>query len=286
MGHMKIADIRIDGGTQSRAALNEQAVQEYADALVAGDKLPAVSVCFDGSANWLVDGFHRYHAHRRAGLDEIEAEVCTGTKREAILLGATSNISHGLRRTNDDKRTAALTLLKDPEWSQWSDNQIAKMIGVSHTFVGTVRGSLATDASGQSKERVTATGAKMNTENIGKKNKKQSGEENQVNKTTETVAAQGSPGDGANSDPAPNLNEHDEENDAQAEIELAQMKADIALLAADDKLAHLMAENKRLLVVVATQESRMKGMLNREGELIRKVKRLERELSKAGKKPE
>lgn len=277
MGHMKIADIRIDGGTQSRAALNEQAVQEYADALVAGDKLPAVSVCFDGSANWLVDGFHRYHAHRRAGLDEIEAEVCTGTKREAILLGATSNISHGLRRTNEDKRTAALTLLKDPEWSQWSDNQIAKMIGVSHTFVGTVRGSLATDASGQSKERVTSTGAKMNTANIGKTPKKAD------TKQPETVAAQGSQGDGSNKQNEVSLNEHDEENDAQAEIELAQMKADIALLAADDKLAHLMAENKRLLVVVATQESRMKGMLNREGELIRKVRRLERELAKAVK---
>lgn len=276
---MKIDDIRIDGGTQSRAELNEQAVQEYADALLAGDKLPAVSVCFDGSANWLVDGFHRYHAHRRAGLDEIEAEVCTGTKREAIFLGATSNISHGLRRTNDDKRTAALTLLKDAEWSQWSDNQIAKMIGVSHPFVGSVRASLVTDSSA-TKERVTATGAKMNTANIGKAPKKA------YTKKPETVAAQGSLGDGEDKQDEVCLTEHDEENDAQAEIEIAQMKADIALIAADDKLAHLMAENKRLLVVVATQESRMKGMLNREGELIRKVKRLERELAKAGKKPE
>ncbi len=277
---MKITDIRIDGGTQSRAALNEQAVQEYADALLAGDKLPAVSVCFDGSDNWLVDGFHRFHAHRLAGLDDIEAEVCTGTKREAVLLGATSNISHGLRRTNDDKRTAALTLLKDPEWSQWSDNQIAKMIGVSHPFVGSVRASLVTVTSNQSKERVTATGAKMNTENIGKKNKKQSEVKSQVNETAETVGGSASPADGENSEIPDDLNEQEES--AQAELEIAQMKADLALLAADDKLAHLMAENKRLLVVVATQESRMKGMLNREGELIRKVKRLERELKRKG----
>jgi hypothetical protein len=269
---MKITDIRIDGGTQSRAALNEQAVQEYADALLAGDKLPAVSVCFDGSDNWLVDGFHRFHAHRLAGLDEIEAEVCTGTKREAVLLGATSNISHGLRRTNDDKRTAALTLLKDAEWSQWSDNQIAKMIGVSHPFVGSVRASLVTITSSQSKERVTATGAKMNTENIGKKPKKAAITPEKVD-PPETLGGSGSHND-------------DAEEQAQAELEIAQMKADLALIAADDKLAHLMAENKRLLGVVATLESRIHGMQGKEGELIRKVKRLERELAKVGKKPE
>lgn len=274
---MKIDDIRIDGGTQSRAALNEQAVQEYADAIADGDKLPAVSVCFDGSAHWLVDGFHRYHAHRRAGLVEIEAEVCTGTKREAVLLGATSNISHGLRRTNDDKRAAALTLLKDAEWSQWSDNQIAKMIGVSHPFVGSVRASLETDSSA-SKERVTATGAKMNTANIGKTPKKSDA------KQPETVAAQGSQGDGEDSEIPDGLNEQEES--AQADREIAEMKADLAVLAADDKLAHLMAENKRLIGVVATLESRIHGMQGKEGELIRKVKRLERDLAKAGKKPE
>lgn len=78
----------------------------------------------------------------------------------------------------------------------------------------------------------------------------------------------------------------DAENIEQAAVERAELEAEIKAVYADDKLAHLMAENKRLAGVVVILESQIKGAQNREGELIRKVKRLERELAKAGKKPE
>lgn len=142
MPQLAISKIKIDGGTQARAALNEGVVAEYAEAIEAGAKMPAVVVFFDGSAHWLADGFHRFHAHRKAGKESIAAEVRTGTKRDAILHAVGANSDHGLRRTHEDKRRAVRTLLADGEWRKWSDRLIAKACGVGHQLVATVRSSL------------------------------------------------------------------------------------------------------------------------------------------------
>lgn len=139
MAQLAISEIKIDGGTQSRAALNEAVVAEYAEAIQAGASLPPVVVFFDGSAHWLADGFHRFHAHRKAASEAIEADVRAGTKRDAILHSVGANASHGLRRTNEDKRRAVLTLLRDAEWGKWSDNKVAQACGVSVPFVGAQR---------------------------------------------------------------------------------------------------------------------------------------------------
>src|SRR5574337_168137 len=139
MSPIDISRIRIDGGTQSRANLNESVVAEYAEAMTEGAKLPAVTVFFDGSEYWLADGFHRYHGHKRIGALKIDAEVHNGTRRDAVLHSVGANAAHGLRRTNEDKRRAVETLLTAAEWSQWSDREIAKQCGVTHPFVAAVR---------------------------------------------------------------------------------------------------------------------------------------------------
>ncbi len=135
MKNINIETIRIDGGTQSRAELNEAAVAEYAQSIKGGAALPPVVVFFDGAENWLADGFHRYHAYRSAGKASIPADCRPGTKRDAILFSAGANDTHGLRRTNEDKRRAVKTLLEDPEWGKWSDHKIAEECKVSHPFV-------------------------------------------------------------------------------------------------------------------------------------------------------
>lgn len=138
---MKIAigQVRIDGGTQSRVAINDSAVSEYADAMTEGASLPPVTAFFDGADYWLADGFHRYHAHRRIGALNLDADVREGTRRDAMLYSVGANASHGLRRTNEDKRRAVETLVSDAEWSAWTDREIAKACGVSHPFVAAVR---------------------------------------------------------------------------------------------------------------------------------------------------
>ena len=54
--------IRLDGGTQVRAAIKEEAVMRYATDLEGGSVFPPMRVFFDGTDYWMSDGFHRYHA--------------------------------------------------------------------------------------------------------------------------------------------------------------------------------------------------------------------------------
>lgn len=140
---MFLASIRVDGGTQPRSAIDQGVVAEYAEALKAGEKFPPVTVFHDGAEHWLGDGFHRFHAHRHAGLDSIAVEIRTGTQRDAVLFSVGANAAHGLRRSNEDKRKAILVLLKDPEWTKWSDREIARRCNVHHETVASVRGYLA-----------------------------------------------------------------------------------------------------------------------------------------------
>jgi hypothetical protein len=132
---LNLAAIRIDGGTQSRVAINQDAVAEYAQVITEGDTLPAITVFFDGADYWLADGFHRLFANKSAGKASVLADVLTGTCRDAILYSLAANTVHGLRPTNEDKRKAVGIMLADPEWSLLTAREIAKHCGVSHTLV-------------------------------------------------------------------------------------------------------------------------------------------------------
>lgn len=167
---LPIETISISGGTQSRAALNQETVAEYAEAIRLAVELPPVVVFNDGASGglWLADGFHRFHAHRAAGAMEITCDVRVGTQRDAVLYSVGANASHGLRRTNEDKRRAVMTLLNDAEWAAWSGNQIAKACAVSESFVRHLR--LNEDTPAPAVRTVERNGKiyEQNTANIGK----------------------------------------------------------------------------------------------------------------------
>jgi hypothetical protein len=181
--------VRINGGTQSRVELNQATIAEYADLIRTAVDLPPVVTFFDGATFWLADGFHRYNAHCDAGAMEINAEIRTGTQRDAILFSVGANASHGLRRTNEDKRRAVGTLLGDAEWSAWSQEKIAKACGVSTGFVS----KMVNDASIHREEMRPTTRTverngttyEQNTANIGKAKSAQAGAQSEP-KTAET----------------------------------------------------------------------------------------------------
>jgi len=140
-------DIRTDGGTQPREYLNELVLSEYAESMTNGTMFPPVVIFFDGSDYWLADGFHRFFAAKKCGTREMTADVQQGTRRDARLYAVGANSTHGLRRTNADKRRAALTLLQDTEWQRWSNREIARQCGVTHTFVAKLRRELLEEPS-------------------------------------------------------------------------------------------------------------------------------------------
>jgi hypothetical protein len=98
-----------------------------------------VVVFDDGREKWLADGFHRLRARERVGLLTIPVLIRPGTRRDAVLYSVGANATHGLPRTNADKRRAVETLLTDSEWGQWSDREIARRCQVSNRFVGNLR---------------------------------------------------------------------------------------------------------------------------------------------------
>lgn len=136
---VRLSEIRIDGGTQQRKSINQNVVEEYAEAIRCGAKFPPVTLFFDGAQYWLADGFHRFHASKAAELLDILAEVHEGINRDAILYSTGANGTHGIRLSNADKRKAVMILLDDKEWSLWSDHKIAKHCHVTHPFVGKIR---------------------------------------------------------------------------------------------------------------------------------------------------
>jgi hypothetical protein len=50
-----------------------------------------------------------------------------------------ANASHGLRRTNADKRNAVEMALADPEWSKLPNTQIAEMCAVAESFIRKIK---------------------------------------------------------------------------------------------------------------------------------------------------
>lgn len=139
-----IAKLRRDGATQPRAEIYEDTVSEYADAMSNGSasSFPPVVAFYDGTDYWLADGFHRVCAALRIGREKIVADIQQGTRRDAQLFAAGCNATHGRPRSNAEKRRAVERLLRDDEWSQWSDREIARRCHVSPMSVGRVRSEI------------------------------------------------------------------------------------------------------------------------------------------------
>ena len=142
MKTLNLNSIIIDKGTQSRAAISEDTVTDYAEAMQAGDQFPPITVFHDGVDYYLADGFHRLHAAKRLHKASIQADVRTGTLRDAILYSLGANRDHGLRRTNADKRKCVQTLLEDFEWGELSVNEMARICGVSPQLVSAVKAEM------------------------------------------------------------------------------------------------------------------------------------------------
>lgn len=194
-----ITQIVADPATQARADTDEETVLRYAASLLDGATFPPVVLFQDEEgALRLADGFHRVAARRyllarveaavggfvevgdeRVDVAQIEAldlavvraVVHQGDARDAFLFGATANDTHGLPASRADRRRAAVAMLTDPEWSSWSDREIARRCGIrSHSTVSRYRAELvSTGQIRQSDERIDANGRMLNVAKIGEK---------------------------------------------------------------------------------------------------------------------
>ena len=133
MKKLKIEQIEIDAGTQTRVQLHDTTVEDYAEAMTAGKKFPPVVVFYDGTHFFLADGFHRLMAAALNGWKEIESDIRKGGRVDALKHSLGANTGHGLRRTGPDKRRCVEIALK--EFPKLSARAVAEMCGVSDPFV-------------------------------------------------------------------------------------------------------------------------------------------------------
>ena len=170
-----LALITLNAGTQSRQRTEEFVIDRYAEMMLEGE--------WDWSRNeypilyrdehenlYPGDGHHRIAAAKRAGLEIITCEVRSGTLRDAIYHSLGANAFHGIPRTNADKRHQVEIALRDAEWSQMSDRQIAEHCHVSAPLVGSIRKELLEKSEiAESTTRKTKAGKVIETKSIGRK---------------------------------------------------------------------------------------------------------------------
>ena len=138
---LPLKKIRLDGGTQTRARVNEPMLTEYAQEMKGGAVFPPLVVFYDGTDYWLADGFHRWGAAESIKLDAIECEVRSGTMEDAQWFSYSANKTNGMRRSNDDKARAVKAALKHCGGLK-SNAEIARHVGVSREMVSDHRDRL------------------------------------------------------------------------------------------------------------------------------------------------
>lgn len=153
---LSIPEIRLDGGTQPRAELDQDTIQSYMSDMESGAQFPPVTVYFDGLDYWLVDGFHRVKAHLQLDRLSVEAEIMQGALADAQWHSYGVNKGHGLRRNDGDKARATQAALRHGKSAGLSDRQIGLHVGVHHSTVGHYRKLLSGESSQIAKEKEDA----------------------------------------------------------------------------------------------------------------------------------
>ena len=95
----------------------------------------------DGNEYILADGFHRVMAASRNLSQTISSDVRKGTKLDALKFALGANITHGLKRTNADKRHSVMLAVE--AWPELNDQAVADLCGVGKAFVNEYRKELS-----------------------------------------------------------------------------------------------------------------------------------------------
>jgi hypothetical protein len=264
-------DIRIDGGTQFREEINQNLVKEYKEDMMKGDVFPPIDCTFDGSNYWLARGFHRYFAMQSMGLRQVEINYKPGTQEDAQDWALGDNAHHGLRRTPKTKRNQVESALSKERHKNKSDREIAKLCNVSHTFVASVRSSKVKERQAENQKKHKESG-NNSTQQAGNNSTFEGG-----NNSTPSQ----------DFDPKPPMTQDFAPSDEELEANQLKMQANmdlaIKIIEADDILATLHAEIKRLSDDNASLQSRVNALMREKNKAIDLLQKAQRELDKIKK---
>lgn len=152
MGELRMRTLRLDDiDTETVKTRSEDpdrtqvAVEDYRYAYENGAEMPRIQVyeCPDHGMV-LVDGWHRTAAAKLAGFETIEAVVVgSGSVDDAHRYALeNTNLTHGLRLTGADKHERISQAIEHELYPEQSDREIARRLGVSHSYVSRLRRGL------------------------------------------------------------------------------------------------------------------------------------------------
>lgn len=141
---MKLSEIVIDSRLQMRQdGVILDAVEDYSRALKLGESFPPITVFEVGPEFFLVDGFHRYAAHRKTERETIDVEIIKGSWDEAVYYARyVANRKNGMKVTLADKKNILSETLKDPRYFDTTVREIADLCGLSVGMVQKYKSSL------------------------------------------------------------------------------------------------------------------------------------------------
>jgi transcriptional regulator with XRE-family HTH domain/uncharacterized ParB-like nuclease family protein len=130
---ISISSVVIDMSVYPRAEWSDATVNRYAEATEAGEKLPPIVL--ETGTHRLLDGMHRYRAHKQLGRTEIDAEHHDVPDGEPVKLYAASlSARHGDRISGKEMQGVARQIVAEhPEFSM---QIIARRLGVTRQSVG------------------------------------------------------------------------------------------------------------------------------------------------------
>lgn len=136
-------------------SLDKEHVKDLASAYMAKQDVEAIRVwVIKGHPGYnLARGAHRLQAMKDIGRTKIECEVKYGTWEEAVHDAVGDNQTHGLKRSNADKKQCmALMLELHPEWTA---RKIAEAVGVHHSTVDDFKKELSGEPADEEKAEPT-----------------------------------------------------------------------------------------------------------------------------------
>lgn len=135
LSEIKLENIILDERYQVRKNTKKSLIALYIKKLEAGEKFPPLIVSIVNQKIYLIDGFHRYKAYKKAGIESCEVEYCQSP--DLRLTAMKKNLEHGQPLTQLEKRELGLEYIKkNPDLTS---RDLGKLTGLSHAYISKLK---------------------------------------------------------------------------------------------------------------------------------------------------
>lgn len=151
MPKIKVSDVVFRDDLYPRIETSATTVQKYAEDL---SVLPPITV---NQNKELIDGWHRWTAHKKNGVDEIEAVIIkTASDSDLLEKAIETNATHGLQLSQADKKDMAFKIYNGTSEKDRDEKkkQLAKILSVSDRTVRDWLSRIDKDSKEQRNKRI------------------------------------------------------------------------------------------------------------------------------------